>query len=113
MGPLQNITGSALGTQKDYLGNTGVELVKGIEMAVAELHKAQASRKVLIVIGDGTDTTPDAAKAQLGNLKKQAGTDQIQTFAIIYRIDKSQETVVIGSMISQVSTCLLYTSPSP
>lgn len=104
MGPLQNITGSALGTQKDYLGNTGTELVKGIEMAVAELHKAQASRKVLIVIGDGTDTTPDSAKGQLTNLKKQAVTDQIQTFAIIYRIDKSQETVVIGSMITQVST---------
>ena len=35
MGPLQNINGSALGTQKDYLGTTGVELVKGIEMALA------------------------------------------------------------------------------
>jgi hypothetical protein len=104
MGPLQNITGSALGLQKDYAGTTGVELVKGIELALAELHKAQASRKVLIVVGDGTDTSPDAAKAQLANLKKQAAQDQVQTFAIIYRTKDSQETTVIGGMISQVST---------
>ena len=33
MGPLDRITGSALGTQKDYFGTQGVELVKGVDLA--------------------------------------------------------------------------------
>ncbi|HEU0031272.1 MAG TPA: FHA domain-containing protein [Kofleriaceae bacterium] len=103
MGPLANITGSALGTQQDYYGTTGVELVKGIELALAELHKVQASRKVLIVVCDGNDTNNDAAKGQLVNLKKQAAQDQIQTFAIVYKAKLSGEGNVIPTMIPQTS----------
>jgi hypothetical protein len=105
MGPLANITGSALGTQSDYKGTTGVEMVKGIELALSELHKVSAARKVLIVIGDGRDANPDAAKAQLANLKKQAAQDDIQTFAIIYRTVLSDvgegSSPIINLMIPQ------------
>ncbi|HEX2690300.1 MAG TPA: hypothetical protein VHN14_26980, partial [Kofleriaceae bacterium] len=108
MGPLANITGSALGTQADYKGTTGVELVKGIELALAELHKVQAVRKVLIVIGDGRDANPESAKGQLANLKKQAAQDQIQTFGIIYRtvlsdVGDGAGAPVVGQMIQQTS----------
>lgn len=84
MGPLGNITGAAFGTQKDYQNTKGKELVKGIELALADLHSAKTARKALIVITDGADTNSDAAKAQLAALKKQAAQDHIQTFAIIY-----------------------------
>jgi len=84
MGPLGNITGAAFGTQKDYQNTKGKELVKGIELALADLHNAKTARKALIVITDGADTNSDAAKAQLTALKKQALQDHIQTFAIIY-----------------------------
>ena len=85
MGPLANITGPAFGSQKDYQGTKGKELVKAIELALADLHNAKTARKALIVITDGEDTDPDHAKAQLASLKKAAQQDHIQTFAIIYK----------------------------
>jgi len=106
MGPLANITGGALGSQADYKGSTGLELVKGIELALAELHKAQTARKVLIVVGEGKDTNPEAAKGALANFKKQAASEGIQTFAILYKsaIELDDNPVVINSMISAPST---------
>jgi hypothetical protein len=108
MGPLANITGGALGSQTDYKGTQGLELVKGIETALADLHKAQTSRKVLIVVGDGKDTNPEAAKGQLAALKKQAAQDQVQTFAIIYKsceiAQQENNPVVINAMVQAVST---------
>lgn len=104
MGPLDKITGSQLGTQKDYFGTKGVELVKGVDLALTELHKVQAARKVLIVVCDGMDTNMDAAKGQLMTLKNQAKGDQIQTFAIIYKSAMSGDGNVISTMIPQTQT---------
>jgi hypothetical protein len=106
MGPLANITGGALGSQSDYKDTQGLELVKGIELAMAELHKAQTARKVLIVVGEGKDTNPDAAKGALANFKKQAASEGIQTFAILFKsaIEQEDSPVVINSMIPAPST---------
>lgn len=104
MGPLDRITGSALGTQKDYYGTQGVELVKGVDLALTELHKVQASRKVLIVVCDGLDKNMDAAKGQLTALKSRASGDQIQTFAIIYKGGMSGDGNVISTMIPSTQT---------
>ncbi|HET9622640.1 MAG TPA: FHA domain-containing protein [Kofleriaceae bacterium] len=103
MGPLDKITGQQLGTQKDYYGTKGVELVKGVDLALSELHKVQAARKVLIVVCDGMDTNMEAAKGQLLQLKQQAKTDQIQTFAIIYKSGMSGDGNVISTMIPSTS----------
>ena len=104
MGPLDKITPAQLGTQKDYLGTKGVELVKGVDLGLTELHKVQASRKVLIVVCDGMDTNMEAAKGQLALLKQQAKTDQIQTFAIIYKGALSGDGNVISAMIPSTQT---------
>ena len=104
MGPLDRITGSALGTQKDYYGTQGVELVKGVDLAVSELHKVQVSRKVLIVICDGIDKNMDAAKGQMVALKARASGDKIETFAIIYKGGMSGDGNVISAMIPQTQT---------
>jgi hypothetical protein len=103
MGPLQDITGSKLGTQADYFGTTGRELVSAIRLAMAELKKVQVSRRVLIVVCDGTDTNNDGAKAQLQELKRQAAADQVQTFAIVYKAKLSDEANVIPVMIPQTA----------
>lgn len=109
MGPLASITGDALGQQTDYRGGSGLELVQGIESALAELHKVQTARKVLIVVGDGRDINPEAAKSRLGVLRKQAQQDQIQTFAIVYKTcdvvaEQTESPIVINAMVQQVST---------
>ncbi len=104
MGPLGNLSGSALGTQKDYKDTRGSELVKGIELALAELKKVTNPRKVLIVITDGNDTNNDAAKVTLVNLKKQAQNERVQTFAIVFKAPDSEPNNVIINMIQQTST---------
>jgi hypothetical protein len=107
MGPLERLSGSALGTEKDYMGTTGFELVKGIELALAELKKTQNPRKVLIIITDGNDSSsPDAAKATLQTLKKQANNDKVQVEAIVYRAAESgPNNVILGVFpTSTVST---------
>lgn len=104
MGPLGNLSGSALGTQKDYKDTKGYELVKGIELALAELRKVTNPRKVLIVITDGNDTNNDAAKGTLSVLKKQAKNDRVQTFAIVYKAADSEPNNVVINMIQQTST---------
>jgi hypothetical protein len=104
MGPLDRVTGSALGTQKDYFGTQGVELVKGVDLALSELHKVQVSRKVLIVICDGLDKNMDAAKGQMVALKARAASDKIETFAIIYKGGMSGDGNVISAMITQTQT---------
>ncbi|HEY0193605.1 MAG TPA: FHA domain-containing protein [Kofleriaceae bacterium] len=104
MGPLDKLSPSQLGTQKEYLGTKGVELVKGVDLGLTELHKVQAARKVLIVVCDGRDTNMEAAKGQLALLKQQAKTDQIQTFAIIYKGALSEDGNVISGMIPSTQT---------
>jgi len=103
MGPLDKVTGSSLGTQLDYYGTTGRELVQGVTLAVAELHKVSAARKVLIVVCDGTDTNNDTAKVAFANLKKQAKDEGIQTFAIVYKAPDSTEGNVIAVMVPQTT----------
>lgn len=104
MGPLDKITGSQLGTQKDYFGTQGVELVKGVDLGLTELHKVQVSRKVLIVICDGLDKNMEAAKGQMVALKARAAAEGIQTFAIIYKGGMSGDGNVISAMIPATQT---------
>ena len=104
MGPLSNITGEALGSQKDYYKKTGTALVQGIELALAKLHEVTASQKVLVVVCDGNDTDNGNAKGQLLNLKKQAIADKVQTFAIMYKGELSDPGNVISIMIPTAST---------
>jgi FHA domain-containing protein len=104
MGPLDRITGSALGSQSDYAKTQGEELVKGVDLGLTELHKVQVSRKVLIVICDGVDKNMETAKGQMTALKARAAGDRIETFAIIYKGGMSPDGNVISAMINQTQT---------
>jgi hypothetical protein len=83
--PLVNLTGAQLGVQQDYYGTKGVELVKGVELALAKLHDIAAARKLMIVLCDGHDTNDDSARGALKAAKAAAAQDRIQTFAIMYK----------------------------
>lgn len=104
MSPLKELTGAALGGQKDYRGKIGTDMVQGITLGIAELSKASTVRKALIVVGDGNDTNNDQAKSQLADLKKQAAKQNIDLFAVIYKSAVSQEGNVITTMIPTAKT---------
>jgi hypothetical protein len=103
MGSLDKLSGAALGTEQDYKGTTGLELVKGIELALAELKKTSNPRKVLIIITDGNDSNADAAKGALQQLKKQAQAERVQVSAIVYSAPESGPNNVILNVF-QTST---------
>lgn len=104
MSPLKELTGAALGSQKDYRGKIGTDMVQGITLGIAELSKASTVRKALIVVGDGNDTNNDLAKSQLKDLKDQARKQNIDLFAVIYKSAVSQEGNVITTMIPTAKT---------
>lgn len=104
MGDLKLITGGALGSQKDYHGKIGTDMVQGITLGLAELSRVSTARKALIVVGDGNDTNSETAKAALAELKKQAGKQNIQLFAVIYKDAISSEGNVITTMIPTAKT---------
>lgn len=98
MGPLDRITGSALGTQSEYKNTKGVELVKAVQLAIAELSRVQAPIKALIVISDGDDTNPETAKAELTQAKKDAARASIQVSGIIYKGAIQKETNFLAAL---------------
>jgi hypothetical protein len=105
MGELKLITGAALGSQQDYKRMLGTDMVQGVSTGIAMLKEVTAARKALIVVGDGNDTNPAAAKGQLAQLKKDAVKQNIQTFAVIYKSDVSdKERNDITSMIPTAKT---------
>ena len=104
MGPLSAINPNALGIQKDYYRKIGTAMVEAINVAIAELKNVSASRKALIVVCDGNDTNPEAARQQLLNLKREAAQQQIQTFAIIYKGKLSEPENLINIMIPNATT---------
>jgi hypothetical protein len=104
MGDLKQITGAALGNQKDYHGKIGTDMVQGISMAMAELSKVPTARKALIVVGDGNDTNNETAKNALKDFKDQARKQNVQLFAIIYKSAVSSEGAVVTTMIPGAKT---------
>jgi hypothetical protein len=102
--PLADFKGRMLGTQHDYRNKIGTDMVQGIELGLSQLLKTTAPLRVLIVIGDGSDTNDEAAVPHLAELKKQARQAGIQTFGIIYKSVVSANTSSIRTMIPTAST---------
>jgi hypothetical protein len=98
MGDLTFITGSALGTNKDYSG-IGNDMVQGIRLGMAELSRVTTARKALIVIGEGNDANAEVANRVTTDLTSQAHNQNIQLFAIIYKDLIAREKTVITAMI--------------
>lgn len=104
LGPIGELRGEALGTQRDYYAKLGSSLVQGIDAGIAELQRATTPRKALIVISDGTDSNEDTAKTELARLKQLAAQARIDTFAIIYKGVLSDPRNDITAMIPAAVT---------
>ena len=104
MGAIDKLRGAALGTQKDYYYKQGTNLVAGIELAQLELDKTNATKKVLIVVGDGNDTDNHTAKARLATLQPQLAAANTTVFAIMYKGELSDPTNVITVLAPDART---------
>jgi hypothetical protein len=84
MGPIEQVNGAALGAQKDYYNTMGVELVQGVTLAMGELEKVPGARRHLVVLGDGSDTNPEAARGKLAELRQRSAQLGIEVHALTY-----------------------------
>lgn len=101
---LDKLGGSALGSQKDYRGKIGTDLIQGIVMAQAELSRATAAHKAMIVIGDGNDTNDETAASELRRLAAELKTQKVGVFAIVYKSAVSSEGDVIHMIAPGLKT---------
>ena len=97
MAPLAQLTAAAFGAQKDYRGIIDRDLVGGVTLGLDELAKVSGSRRVLVVIGDGTDTNVDTAKAALRTLGKRAAAEQVQLVSLVYKGPLSSPSTPLAS----------------
>ncbi len=85
MGPIASLTAASFGAQKDYAGVIDRNLVGGVTLGLDELAKVPDARRVLIVIGDGTDRNPEVAKVELAKLAKRAAAEKVEIVSIVYK----------------------------
>lgn len=104
MGPIESLDARAVGVQQDYYGGVGHELVNGVTFALTELAKVEGARRVLVVIGDGSDTNNEAAKLKLHDLKKRAAELHVEVYSIVYKAQLSDEATVVTAFDPKSST---------
>jgi hypothetical protein len=99
MAPIASLHGSSFGTQRDYYNQIGSDLVSGLQVGMDELERTQVRRKLLVVLGDGTDTNSESAAPQLVELKRRAAEDHIRVAAIVYKTPLSADQNDIRRMV--------------
>jgi hypothetical protein len=103
LGPIANLTPAAFGTQQDYHGKIGVDLLRGLELAANQLDAAPPGRHILLVLGDGSDTDAEAAVAQLPKLAARFAKFPVEVSAIVYRTQMSQERDYLDKLTKHVT----------
>ena len=63
--------------------NTAGDLVKGVRMGLGRLRLQQAPRRVLVIIGNGNDTSGESARAALADIGREASASGIEVRAIV------------------------------
>jgi hypothetical protein len=79
-GPIAQLTGARLPAQRDQRAHVGRELGAGLRLAADTLHAAPATRRVLIVITDGSaaDRTPAADDP----IRQQLAADHVELIVL-------------------------------
>ena len=98
----QPLTPAAFGTQQDYHSEIGIDLVKGLALAADQLEAAPPGHRYLIVLGDGTDTNPEAALVELPKLADRFAKAHVEVTAIVYRTQISAERDFIDKLTKHV-----------
>lgn len=97
MGDVGKLKGRVLGTQADYRNVITSDMVDGVTLALAELGKSRAPRKLMIVVGDNTDTNIDTASTELARLKKAAQQQQVAIAQLVLVTPLSQPSTRVFS----------------
>jgi hypothetical protein len=98
MGPARALTPDRFGSQVDYYGHNGVELVEALWLATQELAKVERPKKYLLVISDGTDTDPEGARREVARLRDELAKDHVKVFSFIYKARDSLEGDVLAPL---------------
>ena len=98
MDPIEELSAAAFGDQKDYFGVIDRDLVGGVTLGLNELAKVTDARRVLVVIGDGSDTNNDTAKGELAALARRATAENVEILSIVYRGPLSPDSFSIGAL---------------
>lgn len=101
LGPLEQLGPDTLGKQADYRSKLGSDLVLGVQLALAELEKSSAPRRILVVIGDGNDTNNEAAAPVLAEIQKSTKTE---IHALVYKSAVSADTNVVKALDPNMQT---------
>jgi len=98
LGPIANLGSAALGSQLDYAGTIGVNLVQGVTRAVDELARAPAGNRLLIVLSDGTDTNNEQSGKLLPALKQRIAGLGIELTSIVFKTALSSDGDLLGGV---------------
>jgi hypothetical protein len=83
MQPIEKLAPADFGEQKDYYGTIDRNLVAGVTAGLDELAKVPTARRVLLVIGDGSDSDA-SAKSALAALAKRAAAENVEIVSFRY-----------------------------
>jgi hypothetical protein len=102
LSPVAAVHGSSFGTERDYAGQNGNDLVQGIAAGVGEVARSTAPVRLVIVLcdgitGDGSDAAAAAAQGPFKELSERATRMNIPIKAVFYLSpDPGSSPVVLG-----------------
>lgn len=102
MSPATELKGSVLGVEKDYQSELGSDFVAGLDLAFDELAKVDAKRKVIVVVGDGTDTNSDTARSRLTEIAARAAKERVEVFVLVVKSPVSGPSNAIDALTPNV-----------
>lgn len=81
---IRDLRGSDLGYQRQYDDSNGVALVRGVELALDRLAESGASRRAVVIIGDGTNTDM-AARNEVRAARAAARREGVDLYSIVHK----------------------------
>lgn len=82
--PLEQLTGAAFGTQRDYEHETGANALAGVLLAVTELAHVDARRRIIVVFGHDDDSNPEVAQKVLAATERARQRARIELYVIAW-----------------------------
>jgi hypothetical protein len=95
--PFRDVRAADFGTQRDYSNKVGSDLVYGVRLGLETLEQTTTTNRVLVVIGDGSDTYGADASPKMTELVARAAKAHVRTIAIVVRNVVSPEATVIDA----------------
>ena len=116
--PLEQLTGATLGDQRDYKGQIGTNVMSGISLAVSELTRINARRRILVVIGYVRESNPEVTRKVLEATQPVRDRLGVELSFVLWhshdRVPVSQGYVVNGAeMLSNTLFNNIWMAPPP